>query len=84
MKRSVDVGQLIPVIASLLVLVAAIGVRLPDPAVIDGLRNMAFDQYQRWQPRQIAEAPVQMISASQLYCACSPSSRIGLLDRSAV
>lgn len=38
---------------------------LADPAVMRGLRNAMFDQYQRWQPRAYLPAPVRIVDIDE-------------------
>lgn len=46
---------------------AALGLALLllDPVFLQTLRHQGFDQYQRWQPREYAEAPVKIIDIDE-------------------
>ena len=66
MKRLSDIAPQVtawvsawsPVIVSLVVVLVAVGIRLQEPVTIKTVRNMAFDQYQRWRPRAISRPPL--------------------------
>lgn len=42
-------------------LLLALGTAWRDPPLLRGLRNAAFDQFQRWHPRSSADAPVRIV-----------------------
>ena len=65
MKRIVDLAPFLPVIVSLSVLLAAVVLRLQEPVAVETVRNMVFDQYQRWQPRIIDQVPVQIVDIDE-------------------
>jgi adenylate cyclase len=59
MKRWLDL--LIPG----LLLVAAIGMRMNEPAAVEQMRNLVFDEYQRFKPRAYTPQPVKIIDIDE-------------------
>src|SRR6266404_2702905 len=58
-------GRRLDLIAPLLVLIAALAVRINEPPLVERLRNLAFDSYQRLMPRPVGEAPVRIIDIDE-------------------
>jgi adenylate cyclase len=58
-------GRRLDLIAPLLVLIAALAVRMNEPPLVERLRNLAFDSYQRLMPRPVGEAPVRIIDIDE-------------------
>lgn len=55
-----------PVFVALLVLLGALGLRIADPAAVSRLRDFAFDNYQRIQPRTYnPETPVRIVDIDE-------------------
>src|SRR4051812_22817219 len=52
---------LLPTLLGLLLVVLLAGLRLGDPLPISSIRDMAFDAYQRFQPRAGTDSPVRVI-----------------------
>jgi adenylate cyclase len=52
-------------IAPALILVAMVGFRLREPPVVEQLRNLAFDTYQRLVPRPTSQAPVLIVDIDE-------------------
>ena len=48
-----------------LVLVIAVVLRFNEPPVVEQLRNLAFDAYQRIKPRPLGEAPVRIVDIDE-------------------
>ena len=76
--------RLLPYGLSFLVLVGAIVVQIADPPFKAGIRNFAFDAYQRIRPRVYREAPVRIIDIDEQSLAREgqwpwPRTRIGEL-----
>lgn len=59
--RTSGLLRLLPVLASLLVLVTAGYGVIQEPPAVTALRNTLFDSWQRWSPRVYQPAPVQII-----------------------
>ncbi len=51
----------IPTLISLALLAAGTGLRIADPGVVQGLRLLVFDSFQRLQPRAYQPAPVRIV-----------------------
>ena len=58
-------GRRLDLIAPLLVLIAALVVRVNEPPLVERLRNLAFDGYQRLMPRPVGEAPVRIVDIDE-------------------
>ncbi len=54
-----------PILVTALVLLAAIGGRVAEPPLIEDVRNSIFDFYQRVQPREIKDVPVQVVDIDE-------------------
>ena len=52
-------------ILPLVVLIAALVVRVYEPPLVERLRNLAFDSYQRLLPRPVGDAPVRIIDIDE-------------------
>jgi adenylate cyclase len=48
-----------------LVVLAGLALLAADPAPLAALRNLAFDHYQRWQPRAYRAAPVRIVDIDE-------------------
>jgi adenylate cyclase len=48
-----------------LLLVAAIGIRMNEPAAVEQMRNLVFDEYQRFKPRTYTPQPVKIIDIDE-------------------
>jgi adenylate cyclase len=59
------VGRRLDLILPLLVLIAALVVRVYEPPLVERLRNLAFDSYQRLMPRPVGDAPVRIIDIDE-------------------
>ncbi|MFO1062060.1 MAG: adenylate/guanylate cyclase domain-containing protein, partial [Dongiaceae bacterium] len=55
----------IEVIIPALMLLVVVGFRMREPALIEQLRNLAFDSYQRFKPRPNADAPVLIVDVDE-------------------
>src|SRR6185369_2247067 len=58
-------GRRLDVIAPLVVLIAALIVRVNEPPLVERLRNLAFDSYQRFMPRPVGQAPVKILDIDE-------------------
>ncbi len=59
-------AQRAPFVVALLVLVGALFVRWVDPAALQNLRSVAFDTFQRIQPREFSpETPVRIVDVDE-------------------
>ena len=59
-------AQRAPFIVALLVLVGALFVRAADPGALQNLRSVAFDTFQKIQPREyLAESPVRIVDIDE-------------------
>jgi len=59
------IGRRLDLILPLLVLIAALVVRINEPPLVERLRNLAFDSYQRLLPRPVGDAPVRIIDIDE-------------------
>ena len=57
-RLGAGIDRRLDLIMPALVLLAALALRLNEPPVVEQLRNLAFDGYQRLKPRPLGEAPV--------------------------
>ncbi len=54
-----------PLLVSAAILIAALGIRAEEPALIETVRNAVFDVYQRWRPREIKPVPIQVVDIDE-------------------
>lgn len=54
-----------PAILSLIVLLAVIGLRVTNPSIAANVQNVAFDLYQRLQPRAYQPTPVRVVDIDE-------------------
>jgi adenylate cyclase len=64
-RLSLFVRRNLELIAPALMLLAMVGLRVREPALIEQLRNLAFDTYQRLVPRPTAQAPVIIVDVDE-------------------